>query len=355
MPDANDDDFRQVLSREHEALEKRRRRAAAGLETAPPKLRLALCATLLDKRDTGILLRALRETPSCALPEDLAHLRRIFKTPNDGPVKLLLCCSENPNDCTLPQGLEAMRDKLGDPEVIEIPESTPVSYEEARSWTMRYWPVNFIKSRAGLSLKPGLQVLDLTQSDRVQAGKYLRQVTALSASHQGKDAALIVEPNADVVVAKSLDTTTEEGHPLRHAAMNCINSTCARILQTRLSKQADAVPSPASAAGSRKRAKLDEEKHDSLAKETGDLENDDFPGFDPVNTYLCTGLDAYLSMEPCPMCAMALLHSRVRRVFYASPNPRRGALGSCARIHCHEQLNHHFQVFTCADPKPKES
>lgn len=63
------------------------------------------------------------------------------------------------------------------------------------------------------------------------------------------------------------------------------------------------------------------------------------------DAYLCTGCDVYVTSEPCVMCAMALLHSRVRRVFFAKPSPGRGGLKSLRRMHCERGLNHAFQVF----------
>ncbi|EAT40478.1 AAEL007800-PA [Aedes aegypti] len=60
--------------------------------------------------------------------------------------------------------------------------------------------------------------------------------------------------------------------------------------------------------------------------------------------YLCTGYDVYLTHEPCIMCAMALTHSRVRRVFYHF-NTAKGGLGSITKVHCAKGLNHHYEVF----------
>jgi tRNA-specific adenosine deaminase 3 len=61
--------------------------------------------------------------------------------------------------------------------------------------------------------------------------------------------------------------------------------------------------------------------------------------------YLCTGFDCYLVREPCVMCAMALVHSRVRRVMYAKADPKWGALGGSLRLHGQRSLNHHYTVY----------
>ena len=45
------------------------------------------------------------------------------------------------------------------------------------------------------------------------------------------------------------------------------------------------------------------------------------------------------------MCAMALVHSRVRRVVFCRPDPEHGALASRYRLHGCRSLNHHYQVF----------
>lgn len=62
--------------------------------------------------------------------------------------------------------------------------------------------------------------------------------------------------------------------------------------------------------------------------------------------YLCTGYWAFLLMEPCPLCAMALLHSRVVRIFYGTANRRVGVLGSKAILHTVPGLNHRYRVWS---------
>ncbi|XP_050324292.1 probable inactive tRNA-specific adenosine deaminase-like protein 3 [Bactrocera neohumeralis] len=62
--------------------------------------------------------------------------------------------------------------------------------------------------------------------------------------------------------------------------------------------------------------------------------------------YLCTGYDLYLSQEPCLMCAMALVHSRVRRVYFEKCSDN-GALVTRLKLHAVKELNHHYEVFQC--------
>jgi tRNA(adenine34) deaminase len=52
----------------------------------------------------------------------------------------------------------------------------------------------------------------------------------------------------------------------------------------------------------------------------------------------------YVSLEPCAMCAGALIHARVGRVVVAAREPRAGAGGSVMNVLQHEQLNHRCEV-----------
>ena len=61
--------------------------------------------------------------------------------------------------------------------------------------------------------------------------------------------------------------------------------------------------------------------------------------------YLLSNCSIYLSYEPCVMCSMALLHSRISTVYYLNKNEKYGALGSIYKIHNLKKTNHRFRVY----------
>jgi tRNA(adenine34) deaminase len=52
----------------------------------------------------------------------------------------------------------------------------------------------------------------------------------------------------------------------------------------------------------------------------------------------------YVTLEPCAMCAGAMIHARIDRMVFAAPDPKAGACGSVLSVLNHPQLNHQMQV-----------
>ncbi|MDH5785924.1 MAG: tRNA adenosine(34) deaminase TadA [Chromatiales bacterium] len=63
-----------------------------------------------------------------------------------------------------------------------------------------------------------------------------------------------------------------------------------------------------------------------------------------LNNYRLGGTTLYVTLEPCPMCAGAMVHARVERVVFAATDPRTGAAGSIYNILQSNELNHRCEV-----------
>jgi len=55
--------------------------------------------------------------------------------------------------------------------------------------------------------------------------------------------------------------------------------------------------------------------------------------------------DLYVTLEPCPMCAAALSFARIRRLYYATSDPKSGGLGQGPRLYTHPQCHHKPEVY----------
>ncbi|KAF8133626.1 hypothetical protein EV363DRAFT_1566046 [Boletus edulis] len=102
------------------------------------------------------------------------------------------------------------------------------------------------------------------------------------------------------------DTRTSANHPLRHAALDVIRQ---------IADDRAAQPPPSG----------DEAVKNGVQ-------------------YLLTGLSLFITHEPCVMCTMALLHSRVKEVFYLVPMPRTGGCGGLTCIPSLKGVNHRFSI-----------
>jgi tRNA(adenine34) deaminase len=63
-----------------------------------------------------------------------------------------------------------------------------------------------------------------------------------------------------------------------------------------------------------------------------------------LGNYRLPECEVFVTLEPCAMCAMALLHARVKRVVYGARDPKAGAAGSVIDVFGTTALNHHTVV-----------
>lgn len=64
-----------------------------------------------------------------------------------------------------------------------------------------------------------------------------------------------------------------------------------------------------------------------------------------LNSYRLTDTTLYVTLEPCVMCASAIVHARVKRVVFGAWDPRAGAAGSIVDVFALQGLNHRVDVF----------
>jgi tRNA(Arg) A34 adenosine deaminase TadA len=63
-----------------------------------------------------------------------------------------------------------------------------------------------------------------------------------------------------------------------------------------------------------------------------------------LSNYRLNNCTLYVTLEPCAMCAGAILHARIARLVYAASDPKAGACGSVLSVMNHPQLNHKVEV-----------
>jgi tRNA(adenine34) deaminase len=63
-----------------------------------------------------------------------------------------------------------------------------------------------------------------------------------------------------------------------------------------------------------------------------------------LGNYRLSGCELYVTIEPCAMCAGAIMHARIRRLVFGAPDPKTGACGSVVDLFAEARLNHHTTV-----------
>jgi tRNA-specific adenosine deaminase 3 len=188
----------------------------------------------------------------------------------------------------------------------QIPKHEPLMRRQYDAWSL-VWPM-VLKVHIPSTPEPSES---FSPQELVQLANHMRSL--IKVYKEAGNACLILDPNGEVM-ARSVASLQS---PLSHCSVLAINDVAERQLE----KSKDVVITHL------KRTDVNE------ASESKPVE------------YLCTGGTAILVREPCIMCSMALLHSRIARVVYAIPNNEQGGLGSRFSIHCEYRLNHHFQVY----------
>lgn len=104
--------------------------------------------------------------------------------------------------------------------------------------------------------------------------------------------ALVADPATGAVLARAGNRTRERADPTAHAEMLVIREACAALGSERL-----------------------------------------------------TGLDLYVTLEPCAMCAAAIAAARIGRLYYGASDPKSGGVEQGARVFAHPQTHHRPEIY----------
>jgi tRNA(adenine34) deaminase len=63
-----------------------------------------------------------------------------------------------------------------------------------------------------------------------------------------------------------------------------------------------------------------------------------------LGNYRLSGCQLYVTLEPCAMCAGAIVHARIARLVFGARDPKAGAVGSIMQVLNHPRLNHRVEV-----------
>ena len=63
-----------------------------------------------------------------------------------------------------------------------------------------------------------------------------------------------------------------------------------------------------------------------------------------IGNYRLAGCSLYVTIEPCAMCASAMIHARIARLVFGAHDPKAGAAGSALQVLNHPKLNHRMEV-----------
>lgn len=245
-----------------------------------------------------------------------------------------------------------------------VPRFAPLTAEQAALWTERYWPSIFNPAAQVIQDAPPLHhlrrvraALEVPATDKYMNLAMLAASQAQDGGHGRSVGAVVVEPDTGAVVAvagdarwwsedpeirRSLMADDGQGRPEYHTVMRVIAMVANKELRRRIKagshlkfrETCTETPSGQALTAIESRYEDDDKVLLDLTSGLGNIVLDDTNALPEKQSgprsegYLCSGLDIYLTHEPCVCCAMAMIHSRFRACVFARRMPGSGGLCS---------------------------
>jgi tRNA-specific adenosine deaminase 3 len=330
---------------------------------------VAMRAAVVEPRAAGPLVKAL--FAAAPLDAALGHVKRVRRAADGAALHVLLgpcdepaASAEGPVEGAADEPLAAALAALPPAAAAavaaaargvvaaRVPRFAPQTKAERDAWSVAHWPVGLRAPDPAAAAAAAPPCGAEAAAMRRHMARAWALARAAAAAGGGFNACVVVDPESGAMQGEAGDGAA--AHPLRHAVIAAVGA----VADAQRARWPDAAPGAAELPKRRRllegegegAAALEGEGEGAAALEgegeDGGAARTDAPGALAERPYLCTGFDAYVVAEPCLMCAMALVHSRARRVVFCAPDAARGALGgSGRRLHAERSLNHHYVVY----------
>ncbi|KAH3678149.1 hypothetical protein WICMUC_001665 [Wickerhamomyces mucosus] len=246
----------------------------------------------VDPKSSSKVLSVFKNFPD---PVNLQHLKRIQKT-TEGKLKVLVSSMElfsNENEVKL--RLENESIVYQNLSIHEVPNHCPTIKLLSHDWTQKYWPLLWKGN-------PNDQILNDMKINVDEIRIFLERISKESLQiTEGLPIVTLAAKDSKILAISSDKRSSSQ--PLEHSIMSCIETITSQ-----------------------------QRKNDH----------------DNTEQYLLNDITIYTTHEPCSMCCMALIHSRIQRLIYLEPSIGTGALkqssgdGYC--IHDNKFLNSSYEV-----------
>ncbi|EPX74916.1 tRNA specific adenosine deaminase subunit Tad3 [Schizosaccharomyces octosporus yFS286] len=228
-----------------------------------------------------------------------ARLRRIQKENEPLELEIILCPVSAMTQSQIEKDLEELEIEAN-VYILPVPSHAPLTEEQYKEWNP-VWPVFYRRhtERQDTFTNKDLETIDGVMNNLIKA--------AFESQNEGQIGcvAAVYDHTSRTVLSVSVDERNTSRNPVDHCAMRAINLV---------------------AKGERERRKLPHESSEER--------------------YLCRGLTVLMTHEPCVMCSMALLHSRILRLIYCQQQPLTGGIESSYGIHWRAELNHRYLAYS---------
>ncbi len=222
---------------------------------------------------------------------------------------------------------------------IPVPMVSPTSQVQAAMWSQHFWPSLYRKNNP-LGPHPSMIA---RQTEEITDDAAIWMALAHKAAKQSHDAG-VGEPMGACVIQRGEDGKTTlvaltgdarwcqkskvgcTGNPMAHAAMRAISIVAQKLVRAE-SRKTQTNPAPI--------LEFEAFQDSPMTDDERRVFELDHPNPDG---YLCHGLEMYLTHEPCVMCSMAILHSRMGKVAFRHRMPLTGGLCAEDRGQGHPSL-----------------